>query len=168
MSKKKKEELERDGLRITPIKEGTVIDKITPPQHCFKVLEILGIKSGTGLTVSMVMNVFSPKLRQLKSIVKIENRELTEKETAKIAVVAPTATVNIIRDFEVIRKHRVKLPKEIIGILGCPNPSCITNDKKDGKNVTTRFGVSAKPLAFRCEHCEREIGGKEIANCVKC
>ena len=101
-------------LKITPIKNGTVIDHITPGL-AVKVLRILKIPESTSSVVSVAINVKS-KIGK-KDIVKVENRELDTREVDKIALIAPKATINIIRDFEVIDKHRVKLPNEIIGIV---------------------------------------------------
>ena len=86
-------------LKVTPIKDGTVIDHITPGR-ALKVLRILKIPESTSSVVSVAMNV-SGKMGK-KDIVKVENRELDPKELDKIALIAPKATINIIRDYEVI------------------------------------------------------------------
>lgn len=138
-------------LKVTPIKEGTVIDHITPG-HALKVLQVLKIPKSTSSVVSILMNVNGKKGK--KDIVKIENRELDPKELDKIALIAPKATINIIRDFEVIKKHTVELPKEVIGITKCSNPTCISNAREP---VESRFHVLSKdPPRIRCYYCERE------------
>lgn len=138
-------------LKITPIKDGTVIDHITPG-NAVKVLHILKIPSSTSFVVSVAMNV-TGKMGK-KDIVKVENRELNPKELDKIALIAPKATINIIRDYEVIKKHKVELPKEIVGIAKCSNPTCISNAREP---VESRFHVISKdPLRIRCYYCERE------------
>ena len=89
-----------------------------------------------------------------KDIVKVENRELDPREVDKISLIAPKATINIIRDFEVVEKHRVKLPDEIFGIVKCSNPTCISNSKEP---VKSRFLVTCKdPPTIKCYYCERE------------
>jgi aspartate carbamoyltransferase regulatory subunit len=138
-------------LKITPIKNGTVIDHITPGL-AVKVLRILKIPESTSSVVSVAINVKS-KIGK-KDIVKVENRELDTREVDKIALIAPKATINIIRDFEVIDKHRVKLPNEIIGIVKCSNPTCISNAREP---VKSRFQlVSDDPPVIKCYYCERE------------
>jgi aspartate carbamoyltransferase regulatory subunit len=88
-------------------------------------------------------------------VVKIEDRELEANEVDKIALIAPEATINIIRNYKVAEKHKVELPDEVKGIVTCPNPSCITNLKEP---VETRFTViSQKPPVLKCWYCEREI-----------
>jgi aspartate carbamoyltransferase regulatory subunit len=138
-------------LKVTPIKDGTVIDHITPGR-ALKVLRILKIPESTYSVVSVAMNV-SGKMGK-KDIVKVENRELDPKELDKIALIAPKATINIIRDYEVIKKHKVVLPDEVIGIAKCSNPTCISNAREP---VESRFHVISKdPPRIKCYYCERE------------
>ena len=138
-------------LKVPRIKDGTVIDHITAG-NAVKVLHILAIPKTTSSTVSVAMNVKS-KLGK-KDIVKVENRELDPKEVDKIALIAPKATINIIRDYEVTKKHRVKLPDEIIGIVSCSNPTCVSNANEP---VESRFKIiSRDPPKIKCYYCERE------------
>jgi len=138
-------------LKVTPIKDGTVIDHITPGR-ALKVLRILKIPESTSSVVSVAMNV-SGKMGT-KDIVKVENRELDPKELDKIALIAPKATINIIRDYEVIKKHKVVLPDEVVGIAKCSNPTCISNAREP---VESRFHVIGKdPPRIKCYYCERE------------
>jgi len=138
-------------LKIQPIKNGTVIDHISAG-NAVKVLHILGIPKTSSSIVSVAMNVKSKYGK--KDIVKVENRELDPNELDKIALIAPKATINIIRDYEVAEKHKVKLSKEIIGIVSCSNPTCISNSKEP---VKSRFIVLKKdPIQIKCYYCERE------------
>lgn len=138
-------------LKITPIRNGTVIDHITPG-FAVKVLHILEIPKSSSSVVSVAMNVKSKWGK--KDIVKVENRELDPREVDKISLIAPKATINIIRDYEVIEKHRVHLPDEIIGIVTCSNPTCISNSKEP---VQSRFLlVNKDPPRIKCYYCERE------------
>lgn len=138
-------------LKVPLIKDGTVIDHITAG-YAVKVLHILNIPKSSSSVVSVVMNV-SSKIGK-KDIVKIENRELDTHEVDKIALVAPKATINIIRDYEVAEKHKVQLPDEVVGIVTCSNPTCISNTKEP---VKSRFKVISKdPLRIKCYYCERE------------
>lgn len=138
-------------LKIQPIKNGTVIDHITAG-NAVKVLHILGIPKGSSSTVSVAMNVNSKYGK--KDIVKVENRELDPYEVDKIALIAPKATINIIRDYEVAEKYKVKLPEEVIGIVRCSNPTCVSNSREP---VKSRFIVLKKdPIQIKCYYCERE------------
>ena len=138
-------------LKIPRIKDGTVIDHITAG-NAVKVLHILGIPTSSSSIVSVAMNVKS-KIGK-KDIVKVENRELDPHEVNKIALIAPKATINFIRDYEVAKKHKVKLPDEVIGIVSCSNPTCVSNAREP---VKSRFKVICKdPPRIKCYYCERE------------
>jgi aspartate carbamoyltransferase regulatory subunit len=138
-------------LKVTPIKNGTVIDHITPG-FAVKVLHVLKIPETTSSVVSVAMNVKSRFGK--KDIVKVENRELDTKEVDKIALIAPRATINIIRDYEVVEKHKVRLPEEIIGIVKCSNPTCVSNSREP---VKSRFLlVNEDPPRIKCYYCERD------------
>ena len=139
-------------LKIPPIKNGTVIDHITAG-NAVKVLHILGIPKGFSSIISVAMNVKSKYGK--KDIVKVENRELDPHEVNKIALIAPKATINIIRDYEVAEKYKVKLPDEIIGMVRCSNPTCVSNAASEP--VKSRFIVMNKdPPRIKCYFCERE------------
>ena len=138
-------------LKIPLIKNGTVIDHIKSG-NAIKVLRILEIPQNLSSTVSVAINVKSHL--GSKDIVKVENRELKTSEVDKIALIAPKATINIIRNYEVAEKHKVELPNQIIGIVKCSNPTCISNYNEP---VKSRFIVINKdPPQIICYYCERE------------
>jgi aspartate carbamoyltransferase regulatory subunit len=144
-------------LKVKPIKNGTVIDHITA-NKALKVLKILGLPSEK-TAVALAMNVKSSHMGS-KDIVKIEGRELESAEVDKISLLAPKATINIIRDYEIVSKGKVNMLNEISGILTCANPNCISNT---GEPVESRFSVTSKdPLVLRCYFCERNMHRKEI------
>jgi len=139
-------------MRVRPIKQGTVIDHITAGQ-ALNVLKILGISGTTTAVVSVAMNVPS-KVMGSKDIVKIEDRELEEEEVDRVSLIAPNATINIIRDFEVVEKYRVDLPDRLEGVMKCENPNCISNTSEP---VTSKFTVNKKPVELRCIYCDHVI-----------
>lgn len=139
-----------EARKVYAIERGTVIDHIPSPL-ALKVVEILGVKQEGILTVGI--NFPSEKLGK-KDIVKVENLKLTSQITDRIALVAPTATINIIEGGRVVEKRPIEIPNEIKGILQCPNPNCITHKEI----VTTHFlreGLSRDAIAVRCVYCER-------------
>ncbi|NJD98424.1 aspartate carbamoyltransferase regulatory subunit [Thermococcus sp. LS1] len=144
-------------LKVTAIKEGTVIDHI-PAGKGLKVIEILSLNRPNGGVLLLASNVHSKKLGK-KDIVKIEGKFLSEEEVNKISLIAPTATVNIVRDYKVAEKFNVEIPDEIVGILRCANPNCVSNHE----HVVSRFYVvSKRPLKVRCHYCERTMEEDEI------
>lgn len=145
-------------LYVSKIKHGTVIDHITGG-HALDVVKILGITGREIGTVTIAINVPSKRFRT-KDIVKIEGRELKPQEVHKIALLAPHATINIIRDYRVTKKQEVKLPKEIENIIKCANPACISNSNEP---VRTRFYVdSEEPLLLKCHYCGHIMEKKDF------
>ncbi|MFX1473819.1 MAG: aspartate carbamoyltransferase regulatory subunit, partial [Promethearchaeota archaeon] len=100
-----------EGIRIVKISDGTVIDHITAG-HALQVLQILGITGKEDYIVTLAMNISSSKTEQ-KDIVKLEHRFLEDDEVARVALVAPDATLNLIEDGKVTKKTRIQLPDVI-------------------------------------------------------
>lgn len=142
---------EKRELRVKPIVNGTVIDHIASGQ-ALNVLKILGINASSKYVVSVLMNVPSGEMKG-KDVVKIENREIDPEELDSIALIAPRATINIIRNYEVVGKHRVDPPREVTGLVRCGNPNCISNTNEP---VQSRFAVehSGDDVQLRCSYCE--------------
>ncbi|MFW5956413.1 MAG: aspartate carbamoyltransferase regulatory subunit [Halorhabdus sp.] len=147
-----------EQLRVSKIRNGTVIDHITGGQ-AMHVLSILGIDGVDGDTLSIVMNTPSDRLGT-KDIVKVEDRELSQAELDVLSLIAPEATVNIIRDFEVIEKHQVTRPEEVLDVLTCPNRNCITTANEP---VASRFEVLEDGV--RCCYCDT-IVREDIADLI--
>ncbi len=141
-------------LKVDAIKDGTVIDHIPGG----KAIQVLKILNGTGKdTVSIGMNLPSGKYGR-KDIVKIENHELSAVEVNRIAIIAPTASITIIRNYEITEKRKVETPEMLEDIAFCPNPNCVTNHEK----VATVFervrlsGEQASETAeYTCHYCEK-------------
>ena len=89
----------------------------------------------------------------------IDHIPSTDDEINRIAVVAPNVKLNIIRNYEVVEKRELSLPDELIGIVKCANPKCITNNEP----MLTRFHVVDKEKCIiRCHYCEKEQERKDI------
>lgn len=145
-------------LRVSKIKDGTVIDHITSG-HALDVVKILGITGKEKRVVTIAINVPSKRFES-KDIVKVEGRELNPQEVHKIALVAPHATINIIRNYRVVEKQRVKLPKVIENIIKCANPACISNSSEP---VQAKFYVeNEEPLLLKCHYCGYMMERKEV------
>ena len=139
---------EEDKLLVRKIEKGTVIDHI-PRGLGLVIYKLLGIKEETCV---VLINVESKKFGR-KDIIKIENKELSQEDIHKIALLAPNATINIIRNWEVVEKKKVETPEILIGILRCPNSKCITRNES---GIETKFIVERKePIILRCFYCER-------------
>ena len=136
-------------LRVSKIKDGTVIDHISGG-YALDVVKILGITGREKRVMTIAINVPSKRFK-VKDIVKIEGRALNSQEVNRIALVAPHASINIIRNYCVVEKLEVKLPEIIEGIVKCVNPACISNSDEP---VSARFYVkSEEPLMLKCHYC---------------
>ena len=142
-------------MKVDAIKNGTVIDHI-PEGKALAVADILNLSGSNEVMIGINLN--SKKVGK-KDIIKIENRELSQEEVNSIALIAPSATLTIIKDFEVIRKVKAEIPESIEGLISCPNPKCITNSEK----IKTKFKVTDKnPLKVRCCYCEKKYLVDEV------
>ncbi|MDE7375950.1 MAG: aspartate carbamoyltransferase regulatory subunit [Muribaculaceae bacterium] len=142
-------------LAVAALRNGTVIDHI-PSSALFKAVRILGIEN-LDTSVTIGYNLESGKLGR-KGIIKVADVEFDEATLNRIALIAPTAVVNIIRDFNVVEKRQVALPDTIVGIVKCANPKCITNNEP----MLTRFVVVGHdPVAIRCHYCNHTVAGKD-------
>ena len=124
-------------LKVSAIKDGTVIDHI-PTKALFKVIKILKLEDCSQMVT--FGNNLDSKAMGAKAIIKIANRYFADEEVNKIALVAPSATLIEIRNFAVASKTVVQVPNEIVSIVKCFNPNCITNHE----NIVTQFNVISK------------------------
>ena len=139
---------DRRQYKVFKIEQGTVIDHIPSPRG-LAVFRLLS-KNKTSL-ISIGLNFDSKRVGK-KDLIKFEGKALSKKETDKISLIAPEATINIIKDSKVIEKRQMDIPGQIQGIIRCLNPNCITNLEK----LETKFKVTEKkPVKVVCHYCER-------------
>ena len=144
--------MNKKELQVAALENGTVIDHI-PSEKLFTVVSLLGLKHMSN-NITIGFNLQSEKLGK-KGIIKIADKFFTDDEINRIAVVAPNVKLNIIRNYEVVEKRELTLPDELIGIVKCANPKCIT---------PTRFQVIDKEkCVIKCHYCEKEQERKDIA-----
>ncbi len=140
--------------QVEAIANGTVIDHI-PSDMTLKVATLL---AGDGDQVFIGVNLRSTRIGR-KGVLKISNREISGKAASSLALIAPSATVSIIRDYTVVSKQQIAMPPVFIDIARCANPNCVTNHEKWG----TRFAVvDPNPLRVRCHYCERSFAAADL------
>lgn len=144
------EKEQRKELKVSAIANGTVIDHI-PAQSVSRVVKILRLDESKEM-VLFGTNLDSRKYGK-KGLIKVSNTFFESDEINKIALVAPTATLIVIRDYKVIEKSTVQIPDYVNNIVKCFNPNCITNSEA----VATRFEVirNEETLKLRCHYCEK-------------
>jgi len=153
--------MQESDLIVRRISEGTVIDHIDEGKG-LKVLDALGIDGKDGSVITIALNVPSGKFKK-KDIIKVENMFLKDDDTNKLAVIAPKATVNIIRSYKLIEKRRVSLPNEIDRIFRCSNPECITNSNEHIESIMDV--VDKAGLVLRCRYCTRILDVNQLKYC---
>lgn len=151
MSAAKKKE-----MQVAALENGSAIDHI-PPTELFKVARLLGLEyMNNTITIG---NNFQSKKMGCKGVIKIADKFFEEDEINRIALVAPNVVLNVIRDYEVVEKKTVTLPDELVGLVKCNNPKCITNNEP----MPSRFEVIDKENGtIKCHYCERKINKEDI------
>ena len=146
MKKNKKE------LAVAALENGIVIDHI-PTDALFQVVDLLGLRTVTN-NVTIGFNLDSSEMGK-KGIIKIADIEYPEDVLNRIALIAPTAVVNIIKNYDVVAKRPVSLPDTLLNLVKCPNPKCITNNepmrtvfyRKDGQTLKCRYCGKEQKIA---------------------
>lgn len=149
-------EVKNKELQVAAIENGTVIDHI-PSDKLFKVTSLLGLdKLEHQITIG---NNFPSNKMGSKGVIKIANKFFEEDEISRIALIAPNVVLNEIRNYKVAEKKTVTLPDELIGLVKCNNPKCITNNEP----MATCFHVINKETGtIKCHYCERKINKEDI------
>ncbi|WP_354622834.1 aspartate carbamoyltransferase regulatory subunit [Psychromonas sp. MME2] len=135
-------------LQVEAIQNGSVIDHI-PIQQAVKILNFFKLtQTNEKITIGLNLPTHSGKG---KDLIKVENTFISDEQANQLALFAPNATINQIKDFKVVNKFKVQLPDSFIGVLSCPNTNCISH-----KEVNTRFYVKKiDNLALKCHYCEK-------------
>ena len=149
--------MSRKELVVSALENGTVLDHI-PAENVYKALDILNLK-GIESQITIGINLVS-KIHGKKGIIKIADKFFEDDELNKLALIAPNATVNVIKDFKVVEKKKLVMPKEVIGIARCRNPKCVTNHQP----IKTRFETVEKnnEIQLLCHFCEKITTTKYI------
>jgi aspartate carbamoyltransferase regulatory subunit len=148
--------MEKKEFKVSAIENGTVIDHI-PAKNVFQVIKILNLDNFDNM-VLFGTNLESKKYGT-KGIIKVSNKFFKKEEINKIALVAPQATLIVIKDYKVAEKKSVEIPDEVVKIVKCFNPNCITNHEK----VVTKFTVISKDeLKLHCHYCEKNTDKKNM------
>ncbi|PJG59880.1 aspartate carbamoyltransferase regulatory subunit [Aeromonas cavernicola] len=143
---------DKNQLQVEAIHHGSVIDHI-PAGQGIKILKLFQLIE-TQERITVGFNLKSGALGK-KDLIKIENTRLTEQQANQLALFAPNATVNIIEDFVVVKKHLLALPESISGVFHCPNSNCISHNEP----VASYFRVREVKgvVQMKCKYCEKSF-----------
>ena len=146
-------------LKVEALANGTVIDHI-PAGQGRRILKLFRM-SESGERIYIGFNLPSRRTGK-KDLIKVENITFTPAQANQLALFAPNATVNVIRNFEVVEKHKLELPNQIEGVFSCPNSNCISHNEP----VRSRFSVRrAKDgsVRMKCHYCEKSFSQDIVA-----
>ena len=148
---------EKEVVRLNPISNGTVLDHL-PIKSAFKIINLLELSLNDPVMVAV--NIDSKKMGR-KDLIFIEGKELSQKEVQKIGLIAQGSTWNTVKDRKVFSKKKIQMPYELIGIVRCSNPKCITNHEE----IDTKFVRNEKIIT--CNYCEKEMKLNEAIQNIK-
>ncbi|MGP1930706.1 MAG: aspartate carbamoyltransferase regulatory subunit [Arsenophonus sp. ET-YP4-MAG3] len=146
-------------LQVEAISCGTVIDHI-PAQMGFKLLSLFKLTK-TNQRITIGLNLPSNHLGK-KDLIKIENTFLTLEQANKLAMYAPHATVNCIKNYKVEKKLLITLPEQIDIVLVCPNSNCISHNEP----VNSSFNIKQQnnEVILTCKYCEKTFDRHAVIN----
>ncbi len=149
-----------ETLKSLNIDSGTLIDNISAGKG-LKIFKILNLK---GETVFLFINAPGERFR-VKDLIAVKNCFLGEKETLKVALISPGATVRRIENFELKPERHLEIPKHVTDLFKCPNSKCITN--KEREPVKPSFTVTQRePLKLKCDYCDRYLSREEVEELI--
>lgn len=138
-------------MNIDSITNGFVIDHITAGRG-MKLYELLGLGK-LHCPVAMIMSVASKKMGK-KDIIKIDADISLDLNV--IGYVDPHATVNLIKNGELVEKKSIDLPEMLTNVIQCKNPRCITTVEQEIDQV---FRLTDREnRVYRCIYCESKAG----------
>ena len=140
-------------LNIDSIKNGIVIDHIQAKRG-LEIYKALKLKK-LDCSVAIITNARSKKMGR-KDIIKIDKS--IDLDLTILGFIDPNITINIIKDDKRVDKYHVKLPKEIVNVVKCKNPRCITSIEQELDQVFKL--TDEKNKIYRCKYCETKISRK--------
>ena len=134
-------------MNIDSIQNGVVIDHITAGGG-MKLYHLLGLDT-IDCSVALIRNVPSKKMGR-KDIIKIDADIPVNLDV--IGYVDPEATVNVIRGGELVEKKSIEMPLQLVNVIKCKNPRCITSCEQELDHVVRLTDREKK--VYRCIYCE--------------
>lgn len=134
-------------MKIDPIQNGVVIDHITAGKGML-LYELLHLES-LDASIALIKNVASKRIGK-KDIIKIDADINVDLDV--IGYVDPGATINYIKDGNLVKKCNIDLPEQLVDVIKCKNPRCITSTEQELKHVFKLTNKEQK--VYRCIYCE--------------
>jgi aspartate carbamoyltransferase regulatory subunit len=136
-------------MNVDEIKNGVVIDHIKAGQ-AMEIYKFLGLDK-LDCTVAIIKNAISRRMGK-KDIIKIDAD--IELDLSVLGYIDHNLTINVIKDGVNVSKYHPELPLEIIDIVKCKNPRCITSTEQELSHVFKLTDRENK--VYRCIYCESQ------------
>ena len=134
-------------MNIDSIKNGYVIDHISAGQ-AMKIYEYLKLGE-LDCQVAIIKNARSTKMGK-KDIIKID--KMVNIDFDVLGYIDPNITINVIENDIKVKKFHPELKMELIDIVKCKNPRCITSVERGLKHICI---LKDKETArYRCKYCD--------------
>jgi len=137
-------------LNVGAIKEGFVLDHIKAGQS-LQIYYDLKLDQ-LDCTVAMIRNARSNKMGK-KDILKVEC-DIDTVNLDILGFIDHTITVNVIKDEKVVDKMQLTLPKQIVNVIKCRNPRCITSIEQELDQIF--YLTDPEREIYRCKYCEEK------------
>ena len=135
-------------MNIDSIKNGFVLDHIKPEKG-MEIYRLLGLDEVDG-TVALIRNAVSKRMGR-KDIIKVDAEGL-DIDLGVLGYVDPDITINVIENEKLVNKYRPELPEQIVDVVKCKNPRCITSTEQELKHI---FKLTDRETrTYRCVYCE--------------
>lgn len=134
-------------MNIDSIKNGIVIDHITAGKS-MDLYHLLNLEN-VECSVAIIKNVNSKKFGK-KDIIKIDAD--LDIDLNVLAYIDPGVTVNVIKNGERVEKKHLELPREIVNVIKCKNPRCITTTEPSIDHIFKL--TNEEKRTYRCVYCE--------------
>ena len=134
-------------MNVDEIKNGFVIDHIKAGQG-MEIYRFLGLER-LDCPVALIKNAYSKRLGR-KDIIKVDTTENID--LSVLGFLDPDLTINVIKDGKKVDKYHPELPLEIVNIVPCKNPRCITSTEQELPHVFKLTDPETR--TYRCIYCE--------------
>ena len=141
-------------LNVGKIEEGFVLDHIKAGKS-LSIYEHLGLDK-LDCTVAIIKNARSEKMGK-KDILKVEC-DIDNLDLDVLAFIDHNITINIIKDSMIVDKKTLELPKEVVNVVRCKNPRCITSIEQELEQVFVL--TDPRKETYRCKWCEEKYRGR--------
>ncbi|MGI6007438.1 MAG: aspartate carbamoyltransferase regulatory subunit [Ruminococcus sp.] len=137
-------------LNVGAINEGFVLDHIKAGKS-MTIYHDLHLDK-LDCCVAIIKNARSSKMGK-KDIIKVEC-PVDMLDLDILGFIDHNITVNIIKDGQICEKKQLRLPRQIVDVIKCRNPRCITSIEQELKHVFIL--TDPEKEVYRCKYCEEK------------